>query len=148
VDKKTQDERDAAEAKKRGEFEELYRKETDAREKAQEKADAAERKAQLLEVGLSLRDYLAADETRKAYLPNAQDIMPHIERQLQPDAKADEVKQVIEREAKAFMERTGAKKPGTVGAPPAPPRTPGRSAESGNPNTPRQPAHSVARSTF
>ena len=54
-----------------------------------------------------LRDHLA-DPANKldAYLPNAPDIMLHVERALPADAKPEDVAKVIAEQARAFAERT------------------------------------------
>jgi vacuolar-type H+-ATPase subunit E/Vma4 len=88
---------DAETARKNGEFEKLA-------EAEREKREAAERRAQLAEVNVALRDHLA--DKHPDYLANAPDIMLHVEKHLAADAKPADVKKLIEEQSKAFADRT------------------------------------------
>lgn len=116
--KKEEEEKAAEEARRKGEFEKLAADEKAKREKAEAEAAEANRRAQLAEVNIKLRDYLA--EKHPDYLANAADIMLHVEKQLKPDAKPEDVAKLIAEQAKAFVERTPKAKVATV---PAPTRT-------------------------
>lgn len=119
-----------AEAKKKGDYEALEKA-------ANERTAAAERRAQLAEVNIELRDHLA--KTHGDYLANAPDIMLHVQGKLAADAKTVDITKLIAEEAKAFVERTPREKksgglPGNK-----------RSADTGGPNPPTKPAAVTAR---
>jgi hypothetical protein len=102
--------RERAEAEKKGEWEKVANDEKSKREQA-------DRRAQMAEVNVNLRDHLA--EKHADYLPNAADIMLHIERKLAASAKPDDVRKLIEAEAEAFVKRTPRQvNKGGAGAPP------------------------------
>jgi hypothetical protein len=105
-------------AEEQGKWKELADKERTDREKATAELSTMHRENQLLKVDRQLRDYLA-DETRREYLGNAPDIMLHVEKRLEPDAKPEAVTKLIADEVKAFMDRTPRGLRGN-GAPPAP----------------------------
>jgi hypothetical protein len=130
---KEKEERERKEAEEQGKYKELSDKADERRSEAEEKAAAAERRAQLAEVNIELRDYLGSTDELLPYLPNAVDIMVHVEKKLAADAKAEDVTRIIKEEAKAFAERTGKVK--KTGLPPeGPSRTPVRPPA--NPNRP------------
>lgn len=101
---KEKEEAERKKAEEQGEYQKVAETERGKREEAERSAAAAERRAQLAEVNISLRDHLAAKHPD--YQANAADIMLHVERKLAADAKPDDVKKVIEAEAKGFVERT------------------------------------------
>lgn len=106
-----QREKEEAERKKaeeQGEYQKIAKQEEEKRTAAEQKAAAAERRAQLAEVNIALRDHLAGDDARRAYLNNAPDIMLHVEKALAADAKPEDVAKLIEKETAAFIQRTGA----------------------------------------
>lgn len=105
---KEKDDAARAEAEKRGEFETIAADEKNKRV-------AAERRAQLAEVNVQLRDHLAANHTE--YLANAPDIMLHVASKLDADAKTADIRKAIADESTAFVARTPR---GRVTPPPAP----------------------------
>jgi hypothetical protein len=134
---KEKDEADRKAAEEKGEFKTLAEKERAEREKSDARAAEAERKAQLLEVNLSLRDHLAAKHPE--YLANAADIMLHVKDKLAADAKPADITKLIEAEAKAFVERTPR---GKVAPPPPAPSgraSPGGAKDPEGANGKRQP---------
>jgi hypothetical protein len=124
--KKADDDAAAEESKKKGEWEKVATKAQTEAKDAADKAAAAERRAQLAEVNVQLRDHLA--EKHADYLANATDIMLHVSSKLAADAKPEAITKLIADEAKAFVERTprvGAKQ----GTPPAPGQKISRTAD-------------------
>lgn len=116
--KKVDDEAAAAKAKADGDLQKQIELAETNRQKEADRAAAAERRAQISEVNIQLRDHLAGDKDRAAFLSNAVDIMGHIEKELKPDAKPDEIKKLIADQAKAFIDRSGPRRAG--GPPPNP----------------------------
>jgi hypothetical protein len=115
-DAKTREEAERKKAEEQGEFQKIAAQADEKREKAEKDRDDALRRAQLAEVNVQLRDYLAHDD-RKAFLANAPDIMLHVEKELPADAKPEDVAKLIEKKTAEFIARTAPTKGGAHGAP-------------------------------
>lgn len=102
--KREKEEAERKTAEEKGEYKTLAEKEKASREASDARAAEAERRAQLAEVNVSLRDHLATKHPE--YLANAADIMLHVKDKLAADAKPADVSKLIEAESKAFVDRT------------------------------------------
>jgi membrane protein involved in colicin uptake len=116
ADAKALEEGERKKAEEQGEYQKLAEADRAKREAAEQQRDEAIRRAQLAEVNIQLRDYLAADD-RKQFLANAPDIMLHVEKELAPDAKSEDVAKLIEKKTAEFVARTAPAKAGAQGAP-------------------------------
>lgn len=97
ADAKEKADREAEEAKKRGEFEKVA-------EQEKARADAAEAKLRRRELQDAVRAHLKKDHA--GYEDNDVDVLAHVMANLAPDADEAITKRVIGEQARAFVERT------------------------------------------
>jgi hypothetical protein len=141
---KDEDERQRKEQEQQGQFKELADKEREKREKAEEERDGLKRELRRKDVESEIRAYLR--ESHAGYDGSEIDILPHIQFDLDTDAK--EVTKRIKDAADAFVKRNPRNTKGASGAP-LPPSSGGGTRQPQNGKQPvRTGAHSVAMSRF